>query len=89
MWIISWIILGGLAGGVASMIAGTNREQGLLGNIVVGVIGAVIGGFIVNLFGVDGVTGFNLWSFAVALLGSVIALWAWKALRGGNRRTIA
>jgi len=89
MWIISWIILGGLAGWVASMIAGTNREQGLLGNIVVGVIGAVIGGFIVNLFGVDGVTGFNLWSFAVALLGSVIALWAWKALRGGDRRTIA
>lgn len=89
MWIISWIILGGLAGWVASMIAGTNREQGLLGNIVVGVIGAVIGGFIVNLFGVDGITGFNLWSFAVALLGSVIALWAWKALRGGNRRTIA
>ena len=82
MGIIGWIILGGLAGWVASMIAGTNREQGLLGNIVVGVIGGVIGGFVVNLFGVDGVTGFNLWSFAVALLGAVIALWVWKAMSG-------
>lgn len=90
MWIISWIILGGLAGWVASMIAGTNKEQGVLGNIVVGIIGAMIGGFIVNLFGVDGITGFNIWSFAVALLGSVVTLWAWKALRGGkNRRTLA
>jgi len=89
MWIISWIILGGLAGWVASMIAGTNKEQGVLGNIVVGIIGAMIGGLIVNLFGVDGITGFNIWSFAVALLGSVVTLWAWKALRGGNRQTLA
>ena len=86
MGIIGWIILGGLAGWVASMIAGTNREQGLLGNIVVGIVGGVIGGFIVNLFGVDGVTGFNLWSFAVALLGAVVALWIWKAMSG--RRTV-
>ncbi|MEP7204663.1 MAG: GlsB/YeaQ/YmgE family stress response membrane protein [Candidatus Saccharibacteria bacterium] len=87
MWIIGWIILGGLAGWVASMIAGTNRQQGLLGDIVVGIVGGVIGGFIVNLFGVDGVNGFNLWSFAVALLGSVIALWIWKAMTG--RKTVA
>ncbi len=88
MGIISWIILGGLAGWIASMFVGTNREQGILGNIVVGVIGAVIGGFIVNLFGVDGITGFNLWSFAVALLGSVVALWAWKMFTRRNRRTL-
>ena len=89
MWIISWIILGGLAGWIASMFVGTNRQQGIFGNIVVGIIGAVIGGFIVNLFGVDGITGFNLWSFAVALLGSVVALWAWKMFTGRNRRTLA
>ncbi len=86
MWIIGWIVLGGLAGWVASMIAGTNKEQGLLGNVVVGIVGGVVGGFIVNLFGVDGVTGFNLWSFAVALLGAVIALWIWKAMTG--RKTV-
>ncbi|MBC7943305.1 GlsB/YeaQ/YmgE family stress response membrane protein [Candidatus Saccharibacteria bacterium] len=89
MGIIGWIILGGLAGWVASMIAGTNQQQGMLGNIVVGVVGGVLGGFVVSLFGVDGITGFNLWSFAVALLGAVIALWAWKMFGGGSRRTVA
>ncbi len=89
MGIIGWIILGGLAGWIASMIAGTDSEQGMLGNIIVGIIGAILGGFVLSLFGIDGITGFNLWSFAVALLGAVIALWAWKALRGGNRKTLA
>jgi len=85
MGIIGWIILGGLAGWVASMIAGNNANQGLFGNIVVGIIGGLLGGFIVGLFGADGVTGFNLWSFAVALLGAVVALWVWKMVSG--RRT--
>lgn len=88
MGIIGWIILGGLAGWVASMIAGTDRQQGLLGNIVVGIIGGLIGGFVVNLFGVDGVTGFNIWSFLVALLGAVIALWIWKMVHSGKRTTV-
>ena len=73
MGIIGWIVLGGLAGWVASMIAGTNAQQGLLGNIVAGVIGGVVGGFVFNLLGGTGVTGFNLWSFLVALVGAVIA----------------
>lgn len=85
MGIIGWIILGGLAGWVASMIAGNDAKQGVFGNIVVGIIGGLLGGFIVGLFGVDGVTGFNLWSFAVALLGAIVALWIWKMLAG--RRT--
>ena len=89
MGIIGWIILGGLAGWVASMIAGTNSEQGMLGNIVVGIIGAILGGFVLSLFGVDGITGFNLWSFVVALAGAVIAIMVWKAFRGGNRKTLA
>jgi len=87
MGIIGWIVLGGLAGWIASMIAGNNDQQGLLGNIVVGIIGGVAGGFILNLFGIDGVTGFNLWSFAVAILGAVIALWIWQMTR--NRSTTA
>lgn len=85
MGIIGWIILGGLAGWIASMIAGTNKEQGLLGNIVVGIIGGLLGGFVVGFFGVDGVNGFNLWSFAVALLGAVIALWIWNMARGHQK----
>lgn len=86
MGIIGWIILGGLAGWVASMIAGTNERQGLLGNIVVGIIGGLLGGFIVSLFGAEGITGFNIWSFVVAVLGAVVALWLWKSLRGGGER---
>lgn len=86
--IIGWIVLGGLAGWVASMIAGTNGRQGLLGNIIAGVIGAFVGGFILNLFGGTGVTGFNVWSFLVALLGAVIVLFIWRAMTGGRKSAV-
>ena len=89
MGIIGWITLGGLAGWIASMIAGTNQQQGMLGNIVVGIVGGVLGGFIVNLFGVDSVTGFKIWSLVVAVVGAVIALWAWSMFRGDNRKNLA
>lgn len=78
--IIGWIVLGGLAGWVASMIAGNNERQGLLGNIIVGIIGGVLGGFVFGLFGTAGVTGFNFWSFLVALAGAVILLLIWQAI---------
>lgn len=83
--IIGWIVLGGLAGWVASMIAGTSGRQGLLGNIVAGILGAFVGGFILNVFGGVGVTGFNFWSFLVALLGAVVVLSIWRAIRGGRK----
>lgn len=89
MGIIGWIILGGLAGWIASMFVGTNKEQGMLANIIVGIVGGVLGGFVLNLFGIDGVTGFNLWSLAVALVGAIVALWAWRMFTGRNRRTLA
>ena len=82
---IGWIILGGLAGWVASMIAGTDARQGLLGNILVGIIGAFLGGFVFSLFGGAGVTGFNWWSFLVALVGAVILLFIWRAITGSRR----
>ena len=75
MGIIAFLILGGLAGWIGSMIMGTNASQGIFLNIVVGVVGAFIGGFLFNLFGSVGITGFNIWSFVVALLGAVILLW--------------
>lgn len=80
--IIGSIVLGGLAGWVASMIAGTNAKQGLLGNIIVGIIGGFLGSFVFGLLGGTGVTGFNLWSFVVALVGAVILLFIWKAITG-------
>lgn len=86
MSIIGWIVLGGLAGWVASMIMGNNAQQGLVGNIVVGIIGAMLGGFIVGMLGGEGVNGFNMWSFLVALLGAVVALWLVKLFRGGEHK---
>ena len=74
MSIIGWIILGGLAGWIASMITGRNDQQGCLMNIIVGIIGAAIGGAIVGIFGSEGVTGFNLGSLIVAIIGAVVLL---------------
>lgn len=81
MGLIGWIILGGLAGWVASMITGTDKSMGVFANIIVGIVGALIGGFLISLFGGVGITGFNVWSFLVALLGSVVLLAIVKAAR--------
>lgn len=81
MNLILWIILGGLAGWLASLIMGTNRQQGCLMDIVVGIVGAFLGGFIFNLLGGRGVTGFNLWSLVVAVIGAVVLLAIVRALR--------
>jgi len=59
---------------LASIITKNNASMGLLKNIVVGILGAMIGGFVVGFFGGTGVTGFNLWSIFVAFLGAVILL---------------
>jgi len=72
--ILSWIVLGGLAGWVASLIMHRNRQMGCIANIAVGVIGGVIGGWIMSLFGSTGVTNFSWRSFVVALLGAVVLL---------------
>ena len=83
MGILSWIIFGALAGWVASIIAGKNAEQGIIGNIVVGIIGAIIGGFVMGVL-VDspGVTGVNFTSFIVAVIGAVLVLFIKNMLSG-------
>jgi uncharacterized membrane protein YeaQ/YmgE (transglycosylase-associated protein family) len=63
----------------------TDKNQGIVGNIIVGIIGGFIGGFIMSLIGGEGVNGFNLYSLGVALLGAIIALAIWRALRGGTK----
>jgi len=80
MGIILWIIFGALVGWIASLIMKTDSEQGPMLNIIVGVIGAVIGGFIMSLIGESGVGGFDLYSFLVALLGACALIAAVKAL---------
>ena len=87
MNIIGWLIIGGLAGWVASMIAGTNARMGCLLNIVVGVLGALVGGFLYSLLtGADFQVGFNLGTFLVATLGAVILLLVVKAVTGRTTR---
>jgi uncharacterized membrane protein YeaQ/YmgE (transglycosylase-associated protein family) len=81
MGFIAWIVLGGIAGWIASMIMKTDAQQGLLANIVVGIIGAFVGGFVFSLFGGSGVSGFNVPSLVVAVIGAVITLYIYKMIR--------
>ena len=81
MGIILWIVFGGLVGWIASLIMKTNAQQGIFLNIVVGIVGAVIGGWLMSFFGESGVGGFNLYSFLVALLGAIILIGIVKLLR--------
>ena len=69
-----WIIFGALAGWIASIVMGKNNQMGALANIVVGIIGAWLGGWIMGLFGYQGVTGFNLPSILIAIGGAVVLL---------------
>lgn len=84
MSIIAWIVLGLIAGFIASQIV--NRRGGsLVLDLVLGVVGAFVGGFLFSLIGGHGVTGLNLYSFLVAILGSVVVLFLYHAIAG--RRT--
>src|SRR5688500_15555302 len=89
MEIIAWIVIGALAGWIASMIMRTNAEQGAIGNIVVGILGAFLGGFVVRLFtGTDTTTGFNMPTLLTAILGAVILLAIYKAVRGDRTHSV-
>ena len=74
MGCISWILFGAIAGWLASLIMGRNDQMGCMSNIFTGIVGAGVGGFVANLIGGQGVTGFNLPSFAVAVVGALILL---------------
>ncbi len=69
-----WIIFGAIAGWIASIIMGKNKKMGAISNIVVGIVGAFLGGYIMDFFGAQGVTGFNLTSLLVAIVGAVVLL---------------
>lgn len=81
MGLLSWIILGALAGWLASKIMGTDSQQGGVANLVVGVVGASIGGFVMSQLGGGRVSGLNIPSLFTATLGSVLLLAVVKALR--------
>ncbi|OHA23621.1 MAG: hypothetical protein A3G52_02615 [Candidatus Taylorbacteria bacterium RIFCSPLOWO2_12_FULL_43_20] len=81
MGIVLWIIFGGLVGWIASLVMKTDEEQGIFLNVVVGVVGALIGGWLMSYFGGTGITGFNIYSFIVALLGAIVLIGLIRMLR--------
>jgi uncharacterized membrane protein YeaQ/YmgE (transglycosylase-associated protein family) len=87
MGLISWIILGLIAGFIGSKIV-NKRGEGFLLDIVLGVVGAVVGGWLFTAFGAAGVTGLNLWSLLVAVIGAIVVLFIYHALVGRNTASI-
>jgi len=82
MSFIAWIVLGGFAGWIGSLIMGTDGSQGIIANVVVGIIGAFIGGLIFNFFGEGGVSGFNWYSLFVSTIGAIVTIWLYKIVKG-------
>lgn len=83
--VILWILLGAFAGWIASIIMKTNAEQGALGNIIVGILGAIIGGFLYRALVGGSVEAFSIMGVIVAIVGAVILLAIVKAVRGSGR----
>jgi uncharacterized membrane protein YeaQ/YmgE (transglycosylase-associated protein family) len=82
MGIISWLVLGLIAGFVGSKIV-NKSGQGFWLDIALGIVGAIVGGFLFSgVFGVEGITGLNVWSLIVAIIGSIVVLWGYHALAG-------
>ncbi len=79
MSIIGWIVLGIIAGFIGSKVV-NNRGEGLLLDMILGIVGAVVGGWLFNTFGMPGVTGFNLYSMLVAVLGAIVVLVLYHAV---------
>jgi uncharacterized membrane protein YeaQ/YmgE (transglycosylase-associated protein family) len=84
MSIIAWLVLGLIAGFIASRIV-NKAGSGFILDIVLGIVGAFVGGFLFSLFGHEGVTGFNLYSMLVAIVGAIVVLLIYHAFFG--RRT--
>ncbi len=81
MGIIAWVILGVVAGFIASKIV-NKAGEGFIVDLILGIIGSVVGGFLFNTFGFAGTTGFNFYSLFVAVVGAVVVLWIYHAIVG-------
>jgi uncharacterized membrane protein YeaQ/YmgE (transglycosylase-associated protein family) len=81
MSIIGWLVLGLIAGFIGSKIVNKTGE-GVILDIVLGIVGAVVGGFLFSLIGAQGVTGFNLYSMFVAVIGAIVVLVIYHAVTG-------
>jgi uncharacterized membrane protein YeaQ/YmgE (transglycosylase-associated protein family) len=84
MSIIAWLVVGLIAGWIASLIV-NRRGEGFIGDILLGAVGAFVGGFLFHLFGRTGVSGLNLYSIIVAAIGAIVVLLIWHAIVGRRR----
>lgn len=82
MGIIAWIIFGLIAGAVAKLIMPGEDPGGIIVTILIGIAGALIGGFIATGLGMGSIDGFNLGSFFIAILGAILLLWIYRMMRG-------
>jgi len=80
MSLLLWIVLGLVAGWLASMVMKTDNQQGPFLDIILGAVGAVVGGYVFNFFGLAGVTGFNLYSLIVATIGAIVLIAIGRAI---------
>ena len=81
MGILTWIIFGLIAGIIAKLIMPGRDPGGFFITILIGIAGALVGGFISSLLGLGGVQGFDIRSFLIAIVGSLLLLWAYRRLR--------
>jgi len=82
--ILSWIVVGLIAGVLGKLIMPGDDPGGFIVTILLGIVGAFVGGFVFNLFGGAGVTGFDIWSLLVATVGAIILLAIYRAIAGGR-----
>lgn len=82
MGIISWLLIGLIAGVLAKLVIPGEDPGGFLATIFIGMLGALVGGLIVGLFGGTGVTGVNVWSILVATLGAIVLLALFRLVAG-------
>jgi uncharacterized membrane protein YeaQ/YmgE (transglycosylase-associated protein family) len=86
MGIISWLIVGAIAGYLAGMLVKGDESLGVIGHIVLGIIGALVGGFVAGLLtGGDYISGINITTIVVAVIGAVIVVVVWNMIRGNTR----
>lgn len=84
MGILSWIVLGLVVGILAKWIMPGRDPGGVIITILLGIAGALVGGFIGSVLGLGGVTGFNLGSLVLAIVGALLLLWGYRKMRGGS-----
>ena len=86
MGLLSWVVFGLIAGAIAKFLMPGRDPGGCIITIIIGVIGAVLGGFLATKLGFGGISGFDFRSFVIAVIGSILLLIIWRLISGRRRR---